>query len=171
DNFQFGRHQTEHSYYFSRYPHVWGWATWRRAWQHYDVKISDWPEQKASGWLNQLLQDRAAVSFWQNAFQAIYDGQIDTWDHQWTYTCWRHNGLAALPSTNLISNIGFGVDATHTKRRSHFSNMMTKPLLFPLQHPTEVMRNVLADQYTQTHNFNSSLVGKARRLIKRFLPK
>ena len=170
DNFQFGNYQPEHSYYFSRYPHVWGWATWSRAWRHYDVKLSNWPQMREQNWLNQFLQDNSAAKFWQAAFQSVYDGNIDTWDHQWTYTCWQQNGLTALPRTNLISNIGFGADATHTRRSSRFSQMALEPLTFPLSHPKEVRRNEKADAYTQQHNFNLTLLGQARRILRRLLP-
>ncbi len=170
DNFQFGNRQIEHSYYFSRYPHVWGWATWRRAWQHYDVKITNWPQMRKDGWLVQLLQDNAAVKFWQASFQSVYDRQIDTWDHQWTYACWQQNGLTALPRTNLISNIGFGTEATHTKRNSRFSKMAVSPMRFPLSHPPQVVRDEQADDYTQRHNFNLNFLGRARRAIRPLWP-
>ncbi len=170
DNFLFGNQRIEHSYYFSRYPHVWGWATWRRAWQHYDVEMNDWPQARAQNWLQQIFTDRAAVNFWQNAFQSVYDRQIDTWDYQWTYACWRQGGLTALPQSNLISNIGFGIDATHTRRSSRFSHMAVEPLEFPLSHPLEVARDVQADAYTQQHNFKLSLLGQARHIIKKLLP-
>lgn len=170
DNFLFGQRRMEYSYYFSRYPHVWGWATWRRAWQHYDVQISDWPRMREQGWLRQFFQDRAAINFWQNAFQSVYEGQVDTWDYQWTYACWKQGGLTALPGTNLISNIGFGTDATHTRRRSQFSQMAVEPLQFPLSHPPEVARDEEADAYTQRHNFKLSWLGQARRAVKNLLP-
>ncbi|MEP7338557.1 MAG: glycosyltransferase family 2 protein [Acidobacteriota bacterium] len=170
DNFLFGNQRIEYSYYFSRYPHVWGWATWRRAWQNYDARILDWPQMREQDWLHRMFQDRAAVKFWQNAFQSVYEGRIDTWDYQWTYACWRHGGLTALPNANLISNIGFGLDATHTRCRGRFSNMTVTPLAFPLSHPSEVARDEQADAYTQRQNFNLSLLGKARRVIKRILP-
>jgi hypothetical protein len=170
DNFQFGNHQSEYSYYFSLYPHVWGWATWRRAWQHYDVTMHNWPQMIEANWLSNILPDPKAAKFWQETFQAVYDGSIDTWDHQWTYACWQRNGLAALPRTNLISNIGFGADATHTKRQSKFSRMAVEPLKFPLRHPPTIEQDVFADEYTQRHNFNLSLLGRARRALKRFLP-
>jgi hypothetical protein len=170
DNFLFGHQRIEHSYYFSRYPHVWGWATWRRAWQHYDLRMADWPQVRAQDWLQQIFPDRAALKFWQNAFQTVYDGRIDTWDYQWTYACWRRGGLTALPQVNLISNIGFGAGATHTRRRNRFCNMVVSPLMFPLSHPPEVVRDEHADAYTQRQNFNQSLLGRARRAIQSLLP-
>lgn len=166
DNFQFGNRQIEHSYYFSRYPHVWGWATWRRAWRHYDVTMRDWPHYRDNGWLTELFDEVKTISFWQGIFQSVYEEKIDTWDHQWTYACWRQNGLTALPSVNLVSNIGFGEDATHTRRSGLFSYLPVKSLDFPLQHPTSLVRDSQADNYTQHYNFDYSLMGRIRRRIK-----
>jgi len=167
DNFQFGRQWTDSSYYFSRYPHVWGWATWRRAWRHYDVEMGGWTEARDSGWLDQMFDDRRMARYWAETFQSVYDGQIDTWDHQWTYACWRMNGLAALPEVNLISNIGFGIDATHTMRGSKFSRMKVEEMSFPLRHPADVSRNAEADAYTERQNFKTGLLSRARKTVRR----
>lgn len=166
DNFQFGNYQPEHSYYFSLYPHVWGWATWKRAWQHYDVAMPDWSEQRDNEWLAKFFSAPKTIKFWQEVFQSVYDGKVDTWDHQWTYACWRQNGLTALPSINLISNIGFGDDATHTRRSGLFSRMQVQKMNFPLQHPAVVERDFRADSYTQQNNFDYSFLGRVRRTLK-----
>jgi hypothetical protein len=170
DNFQFGKRWTDASYYFSRYPHVWGWATWQRAWQHYDVEMKGWPEARDSRWLNQLFDDQQRVRYWTETFQSVYDGEIDTWDHQWTFACWRMNGLTALPEINLISNIGFGLDATHTLRGSRFSAMQTEEIDFPLLHPATVVRQIEADAHTERQNFKTGWLARARRTVRRLLP-
>lgn len=169
DNFQFGNTRIDDSYYFSIYPHAWGWATWRRVWKHYDVGMADWPALRDSGWLEELLGDSRVALFWREAFQAVFEGRLDTWDHQWTFTCWKQGGLTALPAENLISNIGFGPEATHTRRGSKFSRMATGSLDFPLRHPAKVERNLRADHFTQRQNYTPGIVWKARRLLQRFL--
>lgn len=166
DNFQFGNIQPEESYYFSRYPHIWGWATWSRAWKHYDVTMQDWPQLRNSDWLAKIFENPKAAKLWKTVFQSAYDGRIDTWDHQWTYACWRQNGLTVLPRVNLISNIGFDKDATHTRKRSPFGHLPVEPLRFPLRHPPQIIRNVSADDYTQRNNFDYSFFGRMRRAIK-----
>lgn len=172
NNFQSDRQQIAGSYYFSRYPHVWGWATWRRAWQHYDVAMKEWPQLRDQQWLESFLSgDRSAVRFWSDAFQAVYARQIDTWDYQWTFACWKRGALTALPRVNLISNIGFGAEATHTRRASRFSKMPVQPLDFPLNHPSEILRHTAADAYTQKQNFRTGLRWRTRRLLRQLLPK
>ena len=118
DNFQFGRRFTEHSYYFSRYPHNWGWASWRRAWNHYDVQMKLWPKVRDSGLLRGIIENKKEVSYWGNIFEKAYKGEVDTWDFQWVFACWIQSGLSVLPAVNLVSNIGFGDSGTHTKTKS-----------------------------------------------------
>ncbi|NEP76999.1 MAG: glycosyltransferase family 2 protein, partial [Okeania sp. SIO3B3] len=72
DNFQFGNNTTEHSYYFSRYPHCWGWATWRRAWKNYDNQMQLWSKLRGSKWLENILQNSRAVKYWSQIFQNNY---------------------------------------------------------------------------------------------------
>lgn len=151
------------SYYFSRYPHCWGWATWRRAWQHYDGAMADWPALRTTNWLTELLGNRRAAQVWTTTFDRVYAGAIDSWAFRWTYSCWRAGGLTALPAVNLVRNIGGGATATHTAQ-SPFVDRPTQALPFPLRHPPAVVRHARADIYTQRAMFDPSL---GRRLVWR----
>jgi len=154
DNFQFGQKRGAYSYYFSRYNHVWGWASWRRAWQHYDVNMRAWPAIREGGWLAGVLDDARQHDYWTNIFERVHGGLIDTWDYQWTFACWIQNGLTVLPQTNLISNIGFGVDATHTQSASVFAELPVHEMGFPLEHPPYMLRDAAADAFTNKNNFS-----------------
>lgn len=158
DNFQCGQNsETDKSYYFSHYPHCWGWATWRRAWQHYDVKMKQWPEVRQTDWLQNILPDIHAVKYWSNIFEKVYSAGLNSWAYAWTFTCWRHRGLTILPNVNLVSNIGFGAEASHTKDvNSIFANMPVNEINFPLVHPTAIARNILADDFTEKIVFSGS---------------
>jgi hypothetical protein len=155
DNFQLGRKRTPYSYYFSRYTHFWGWASWRRAWQHYDPGMTRWPELRDSGWLTEFLGDADAANWWQETFQRTYDQKVDTWDWQWILSCWLQNGLTVVPNVNLVSNIGFNAGATHTGDGGDWrANMLTESLQFPLQHPPTVSRHEAADRFEQWEYYN-----------------
>ena len=170
DNFQFGRKRNSDSYYFSRYSHVWGWASWRRAWKHYDVEIKLWESVKEGNWLIDIFGDQKVALSWEKTFQSVYDGKIDTWDYQWLFACWLQNGFAILPNSNLISNIGFGADATHTTGVSEFANMPVESMEFPLRHPLYILRNAQADQFSQMTHFNlPSLMKRVKNKVRYFL--
>lgn len=148
------RKNYNYSYYFSRYNHVWGWASWRRAWRYFDVDMKLWPEVSSRGWLFDILGDSTAADYWTEIFDCVCRGEIDAWDYQWTFACWIHNGLSILPRVNLISNIGFGDGATHTRdSQSPFANLPVEAMEFPLLHPPFVIRNTQADNITQKRNF------------------
>lgn len=171
NNFQFGRRRTEESYYFSRYSHIWGWATWRRAWHYYDKEINIWPTIKENDWLNDILQDRKAVDYWGKIFDKVYRGDIDTWDYSWLFSSWSQRGLTILPNVNLISNIGFGTDATHTSKINRFANMKTQLISFPLRHPSFIIQNTIADQFTQLDHFDMTFFYKLKNFLKKWFRK
>jgi hypothetical protein len=135
------------SYYFSYFADIWGWATWRRAWQYYDCDMSRWPEFKRRGGLEALAGGRQwHAAYWSEVFDATYERRIGTWDYQWIYTVMEQNGLACYPTRNLVSNIGFRADATHTVvgdtsgESDPAANLPHQKLEFPLVHPTHVAR-------------------------------
>ena len=153
DNFQNGKQRGDGGYYFSRYNHVWGWASWRRAWKLYDGDLSFWPDWKCSeAWLSQF-PDRVERRYWERIFDRMYAQQIDTWDYPWTASVWYHGGLTATPNVNLISNIGFGRDATHTVNAdSPLAGVATKAI-GELLHPAAISRNQAADRYAFDYAF------------------
>jgi hypothetical protein len=169
-NVQLGCRRTEYSYYFSRYPHIWGWATWKRAWQHFDFDMKLWTEIKARGFLSDILIDPQAVKFWTNAFQHSYDGQTNNWDYQWTFACWIQNGLSVLSNVNLVSNIGFGAESTHTLAgESEYANLPIEAMEFPLKHPPFMVRDMQADNFTQKNLFHLSLLQRFKFKAKNIL--
>jgi hypothetical protein len=146
NNFQEGRQRGDGCYFFSRYPLSWGWATWRRAWRHYDVNVSSWPKAYRERWLESLLDDPEEIQHWEATFDRLYRGQIDTWDYQWLFTCWWHGGLSVLPNQNLVTNIGMGADATHF-REGHSTLGVPTQELDNFVHPTKIARDEEADYF------------------------
>jgi hypothetical protein len=148
-NFQFGRRRNDDSYYFSKYFHIWGWATWRDRWVgSYDVTIAKWPHIRDEGWLSTIADGGREVTYWKKIFDLIYRGRIDTWDYQWVFANWVKGRMSVIPAVNMISNIGFGKNATHTTGASDLANLVRVPSRFPLTHPVGVSRNVQADRFS-----------------------
>jgi hypothetical protein len=175
-NFIQDRHRPQASYFFSRYCHIWGWATWSRAWRKYDVNIADWPKWTAGGGPVRALGSEAAARFWQKAFESVHSGRVDTWDFQWQYACLSRGALCAVPARNQTENLGFDADATHTTAGTpdFVAQSPSRPLDFPLVHPGEVRRDVVADRTTDAHVYRYSrlpgwrdLFGRAGRLFRR----
>jgi hypothetical protein len=163
------------SYYFSSIPHIWGWATWSRAWKYYDPDLIEWPKVKADGTLSKILKDPAVYEYWSTVFDAYYDKKLPSWDGQWTFQCIMRGGLSIIPSVNLVTNIGFGPQAMQTKdAKSIFSNIPLNPMLFPLKHPDTIRVNIQADNFTWRQNFginrywNQRIFGPIRRTFPYF---
>lgn len=128
------------SYSFTNYPIIWGWASWANIWKNYDVEISSWPINRAS-----ILKSHTNIvnrRFWENTFDNLYNNKINTWDYQLAYLL-QQNGLKCIiPKYNLISNIGFGIDATHTFETESFkSRLKTYEINFEYE-----LHEILADQ-------------------------
>lgn len=154
DNFQDGRIRGDGAYYFSRFAHSWGWATWRRAWAHYDVDMqgfaSYWPDIKEQ---HQSMPEWAA--FWEPLFQQTVSGAIGTWDYQWHYAISKQGGLCAIPNLSLVSNIGTGMDATHTTADSFMTSVRSREL-FLKNPPVRLAYDDEADCY----DFATALAGR-----------
>ena len=159
-NVQHGQSRTPFSYYFSRYTHIWGWASWRRAWRHYDVEMRSWLQDREL--IKNSFPDPIEADFWLNKFDKVHAGEIDTWDFQWVYACWSQSGLAVIPNVNLVSNIGFGLGATHTHEMTSDSCLPVEDV-WEVNHPTSVIRHQAADAYTFDHSFGGIYLKQAAR--------
>lgn len=145
----------EASYYFSKYPASWGWASWKRSLKYYDVNLSYWKKWKLSSHWKKKFIDNLERMYWENIFNLVHLNKIDTWDYQITACCWRQDGLVITPNVNLISNIGFGQDATHTRNLK--SQNANNPVysIGKISHPTKIIANKEADRYTFYNHYNN----------------
>ena len=166
-NLQFGKTRGAGSYYFSKYTHIWGWASWRRAWRHYERDLTLWPAFRDQGLLEQIFEISGEQAYWRDAFQGVHEGTLDTWDASWTFTSLTHGLLQIVPNVNLISNIGFGANATHTQVEGRLSNLATQAISFPLTHPSFVVPNTAADRFIATDQIAPSFYRRKWRRVKR----
>jgi hypothetical protein len=171
-NVQLGHQRTNYSYYFSRYAHCWGWATWRRAWQLYDFEMKYWDEAKNTNLLQQVLMDSQAVKYWTELFQLVKDGYLNVWAYQWLFTNWLQSGLAIIPNVNLVENIGFDADSTHLKKKDNKTiDMPMQTMEFPLKHPPFVIRNSQADEFAQRIAYEGGWYKRLKASVKKILKK
>lgn len=167
DNFQDGLLRGGGSYYFSKYPHCWGWATWRRSWKKYSAKMEFWPAwRNSSAWLTSFANPRERL-FWEKLFEQQFCGEIDSWAYPWTASLWHAGCLTVTPQHNLVQNIGFGEAATHTKNIGQNLSIPTKPLKIT-KYPKKILPHVAADRHVFKHVFCEEKKGLGIR-IRHFL--
>jgi hypothetical protein len=126
------------SYYFSRYPQIWGWATWARAWRNFDIEMTAWPRLRRTEFLSRIGGESPGFDrFWSDIFDQCHAGKIPTWDYQWLLSFWRHGYSACAPTTNLVANIGFEGDGTNNIRYNEvYHGRVACEVAFPLHHPS-----------------------------------
>jgi hypothetical protein len=165
-SFQVEAHEPPASYFFSRYPLIWGWAGWRRTWELYDPDIDAWSTLRDTSWLSELLASPLATFYWRHIFDQVRSG-FDTWDYSMTFSCWRAGAFAVHPSRNLISNIGFAEDATHTRdRASVFANMPVHEMSFPLVHPDRAEPIPKYDEQIEQLMFSGAIKQRMRNMLR-----
>jgi hypothetical protein len=160
------------SYQFSKYCLIWGWATWRRAWIKYDPDIRDFPNFKKCKLIESVWQKPEVRKFWIENFEKAYHNQVDTWDYQWAYTVWKNNGLSIRPGVNLIKNIGFNMEATHTHSASKLlvelkNQEIEFPLIPPLfMIPDERLDDICSASHFEIHKYHINLMKRIKLKIK-----
>jgi hypothetical protein len=163
------QNRTRDSYYYSKYGHIWGWATWRRAWQHYDYRMKSWTAFKQAGLLGLICEDSYEQKYWTNIFDQMYENPqvINTWDFQWLYTCWAQSGLAIAPNQNLVANLGFNqTSAAHTLGDDPRAGLATTDI-WKIQHPLFMVRHREADIHTFDSIFGGEKLRQQDRLSAR----
>lgn len=137
-----------YSYFFTRTASIWGWATWRRAWQHFDFRMSQYPAIEQAGYLRDFFYNQPATQYMMDYLRHTYRNPeaVSWWDYQWMFTRFIQSGLCIVPHQNLIQNIGFGEDATHTQGGAGFQSIPTGTLSFPLRHPAFVLSSGAAER-------------------------
>ncbi|MFA6065187.1 MAG: hypothetical protein WCW44_05705 [archaeon] len=167
DNYQYnGGIKVKESYFFSKYSHIWGWATWRRAWNKFDLNVKKWPLIKGNKLPKDFFDSKQEEKYFSKAFDLIYLNPTFTWDIQWLFTCWYNKGLSVYPNKNLVKNIGFEGQYTNTLIKKKF--ILETPLesMGEIVHPKSIFRNIEADKFT----FNRWFKKSSSKIIFELLP-
>lgn len=158
---------TGKSYLFSQRPCAWGWATWKRAWEKYDVNMKGWPEVRDSGILRWRFSNQYAYEDRVKDWDDIYYKRIDAWGYAWDYALIINNAYAIYPPKNLIQNIGFGEDATHTlsKKKEILGN------LHSIELPLDIRKDYLVDRQYDEADMEYTRIEILKRRIRKIIPK
>lgn len=170
-NYQNGILRGDGSYYFSRIPHIWGWATWRRAWAKYDINMTKLPEFIYKNEIVKIFDNKRAQREYVRILKKVYYGG-NTWDFQWAFSCFIRDAYCVTPNVNLIQNIGFGESSTHIAMKN---DPLSKKISFSLTNiidPTSFDIDFEADNFEGKSIFQpKSIIYKIAKLllmVKRF---
>lgn len=147
-----GKKSIHNSYFYSINTQTHGWATWKRAWNEYDFYMTDWPITGSFEWLCNYLGDKKYAKLWFKIFNDVFsqaksNPMCSVWDFQWTYACWKNHALNIIPSVNLVTNNGYGTNATHLTSKDHpLARLSVEPISFPLNSPPTMLQDYEADK-------------------------
>ncbi len=167
-NFQDGIKRGSSSYYFSVYPGIWGWATWKRAWGKYLINMDDFESFRKN---QSIFNLKPIADYNLEKLSKTFIREISTWDYQWMYSVWKNNGICIIPNLNLISNIGFGVNATHTIEKNSFLAEIPVYDIGIIKHPEKIIINNTADDYYSWKlvGFKGNLDYRLHEIKKKFI--
>jgi hypothetical protein len=166
----------DYSYSFSNHIYIWGWATWRRAWNLHSYRMKHYEEISRKKYLDDFYDTPVEHNFFSYIFEKMHRGDQQTnrhtiWDYQWQFACTIHSGLILVPNGNLVRNLGFGNDATNTLNPNGVGyDLPAEEMQFPLRHPEFVMVDKERD-YKIFRRLNSTAASRIKANVKRFLPK
>jgi len=161
------------AYYFSNFSQIWGWATWKRAWNNLDFEMNGWEDFVQNKTIEEIIPDKKAQKFWIQYLQTYKDKNPNLWATRWWFSVWQARGLTIAPFVNLVQNIGFGQDGTNAKSaESWFANLPTQPIRIPLTHPKNFDVLHKADHFTYKIFFNrtESRAILLKNWLSRYLP-
>lgn len=160
NNFQHEKINKEKSYYFSKIPFIWGWATWARAWKYYDVDLKSLIKLMHNNNLCDEFENKKMNKYWTKKFYEVYNKSIDTWDYQWLFSILSQNGLCITPNFNLVTNIGFDENALNTKISNNYYSKYKAQNMDKLFINDFVIRDKEADFSNFKNVFNPNLLKK-----------
>lgn len=159
------RKDNDYSYYFSRSGHVWGWATWRRAWEKFDFNIGLYRKMKKEKYFSNYFLNPLEKFYRLRKFDQTVSsrGTVNWWDYQWDFARYINSGLAIVPEVNLVKNIGFNDKATHTRNRnSKDAQLEANDIELPLKHPPFVIRDVESERKYFKNFIQNTMISKVK---------
>ena len=166
--------QNKDSYWFSEhgYGAYWGWASWRRSWQRFDVNMERWPAVRDSEMLDGYFISSAEKDEAMAIFEATWNGAIPTaWDYQFDFAKILDRGMNIIPSVNLCRNVGFVGEGTHTVKENDIRNKEElDEITFPLMHPPNMLVDAPRDKAYFERYVRTPLFRRFKNAIKALLP-
>lgn len=141
-------HRESADYSIVRSANAWGFGIWGRAWGPFYDRYRD-PGWRGS--FDELLEGvpfkKRGEKFWKGVIGSIRSGEIDSWAYLWQLFLWQEGLRAIMPAVNLVENIGFSAESTHTTKKPIVREFHPKSdeLRLPLRHPTPAQQSLHLD--------------------------
>lgn len=158
--FHYGEPCTKYSYYFSSIMQCWGWATWKRAWKHYDANLEKYSYEYISEKIDKIYKDVYMRRYWKDIVHMMKnpdiqkERKIDSWSYIWTISIIQDDGICIDSNTNLVSNIGFGMDSLHCSSEDHYLANTSTYDIDVITHPKTIETNLDIDEYVCHYRFS-----------------
>jgi hypothetical protein len=158
------------SYFFSRYLRVWGWAGWRRSFEGYDSNLKNLIENNNT-WQTEMFskKDVLLIKYFQQMFDQVAKGEIDTWDAQLQYLLWHKKQKVIVSSKNMIKNIGW-IQGAHAQNKDHNHELPTSEIEFPLTSPEYVERDIKADKEIELKSYQITKLSFLKSQLRKLVP-
>ncbi|TQK18635.1 glycosyl transferase family 2 [Microbacterium sp. SLBN-154] len=153
-----------YSYYFSRFIHIWGWGAWARSWASYDHQMTALRDEVVRSNLRSLFPRKREMVFYRRVWnRQLSDAKDTAWASRWLLAMLLARGLCICPRENLVENVGFGQESTHTRRQSRYHRTRHQAMGFPLVHPPQVIEWRIADKWWFDHLISKHPLSRVRR--------
>lgn len=158
-------------YVFSHYGHSWGWATWKRCWDQFDMYMKNFPDFiKEGGACNVFFSKREGRRY-NKLYRKLYKDvnlSAHVWDYQFGYSIIVNGGLCIVPAKNLIQNIGYY--GTHTSKPNKYTALIAHEDFSIKNEPKFILANRDFDLYHFKHHIIYITGGPwYRQFIRNFL--
>jgi len=141
---------------FSRYPESFAWATWERAWKHYDENLT-WGLESSVRDIAKITGSTTSALRWKLNFHDAAAGRIGSWAYRWISSMWSQNGTTVAPNRNLLSYSGFD-EGTHTVRSPRWKDLPIENLSFS-ENDNLTITDLEADNWTGSSVFRENPSG------------
>ena len=167
NNFQFGQTRGDGDYYYSFFSHNWGWASWKRAWKHFEYDVDNQKNKIRKIYKAAYKNNKPLIKFLDNRFIEVKPPQNHIWDIQWHFAIIKNKGISIIPNKNLVQNIGFGNDGTHTLNEVEWNNLNMAQSLDSFRKPTKIEIDEIADEYSMEKVFGININEVEKSSIKK----
>lgn len=98
--------------FFIRTISSWGWATWGRAWKHFEPDVKKLHQQFTEENIQSFTFD-GTMNYWKQLLHNLKQ-KNDSWAIRWHAAVFLNNGLVLQPAKSLIENIGHDGSGVHS---------------------------------------------------------